>query len=256
MNDISIGFETNIGCRKSQQDAAIISTNDKEENAKIRKTIAILCDGMGGMTGGELASNLCVSQIYNDFYETEDLTNYNDFLLREIDKADYDVSKLVDEEGNILNAGTTLIAVIIENNKLYWAGVGDSRLYIIRQNQILQITQDHNYLMELMEMVDNKKLTMEEAMADKDKDALISYIGINGIKYIDSNKKAFELMSGDCLLMCSDGVYRSLSDEQMKEIMMASGDDMVMAAKCFVEEALNTGNPHQDNSTAIAIKYL
>lgn len=256
MNSISIGMVTNIGSRKKQQDAAIVSTNDKEENAPYQKTLAVLCDGMGGMQGGELASNLCVSQIYNDFYETEDLTDYHDFLMKEIDKADCDVSNIIDEEGNRLNAGTTLVAVIIENNKLYWAGVGDSRLYIIREEQILQITQDHNYLMQLMEKVNKKQLTLEEAMADKDKDALISYIGINGIKYIDSNKKAFELIQGDCLVLCSDGVYRSLDNKQMKEIVMASGDNMMMAAQYLVEEAINMGNPHQDNTTAIAIKYI
>ena len=148
-----------------------------------------------------------------------------------------------------------MVTAVIEDNRLYWASVGDSRLYIVRDGEIFQMTKDHNYLMELMEMVEQNRLTLEEAMENEDKEALISYIGIGGIKYIDFNRRAFELFPGDCLVMCSDGLYRALDDEVIKQIVMASDEDMSEAAKYLVEEALNQGNKYQDNTTVITIKY-
>ena len=100
------------------------------------------------------------------------------------------------------------------------------------------------------------EISLEEALNNKEKEALISYIGIKGIKYIDSNKNPFELEEGDCLVLCSDGVYRSLNDNNINEIIMACSDDMVAGAECLVQEAIGIGNPHQDNTTAITIKYL
>ena len=255
LNEILIGLETNIGQRKTQQDAAIVSTNDQEENATVHKTLAVLCDGMGGMEGGEKASNLCVNTVHKDFYGGKKIPDVTQFLFDEIDKLDIEVAELCDGEGQTLKAGTTLVAVIIEDNKLYWASVGDSRLYIIRNEEILQVTKDHNYLMELMEMVKQKRITLEEAISNEDKEALVSYIGIGGIKYVDYNRNAFELLPGDCMVMCSDGLYRALDDESMKQIVMASNGDMSEAAKYLVEEAMNQGNKYQDNTTVVTIKY-
>lgn len=255
LNEILIGLETNIGQRKTQQDAAIVSTNDQEKNATVHKTLAVLCDGMGGMEGGEKASNLCVNTIHKDFYGGKKIPDVTQFLFDEIDKLDIEVAELCDEEGQTLKAGTTLVVVIIEDNKLYWASVGDSRLYIIRNEEILQVTKDHNYLMELMEMVKQKRITLEEAISNEDKEALVSYIGIGGIKYVDYNRNAFELLPGDCMVMCSDGLYRALDDESIKQIVMASDGDMSQAAKYLVEEAMNQGNKYQDNTTVVTIKY-
>lgn len=256
-NMVFLGLESNIGKRKVQQDTAIAATNVNEDDVDIHKTIAVLCDGMGGMTGGEIASNLCVNQVYNDFYSDDvEYETYNQFLTQEIDMADKKVSSLTDDEGNKLNAGTTMVAIIIEENKLYWASVGDSRLYIIRDNQILQATTDHNYLAQLMKMVESGKLTLEEALADREKEALTSFIGLNGIRYIDANKKPFELVSGDCLVMCSDGLYRSISDEDIKNIVLGCEDDMSGAARYLVEEALNKQMKNQDNVTVVTVKYV
>lgn len=251
MGSVSVGIKSSQGSRKVQQDATIAFREEKDN-----LTVAVLCDGMGGMQGGEQASNLCVNMIYNDLYENEQIADYHRFLIDEIDKADIEVSKLTDAKGNQLRAGTTLVAVIVKDNKLFWASVGDSRLYIIREGKILQVTKDHNYLMQLMEKVDIGEISLEDALNNREKEALISYIGIKGIKYIDSNKNPFELEEGDCLVLCSDGVYRSLNDNNINEIIMACSDDMVAGAECLVQEAISIGNPHQDNTTAIAIKYL
>lgn len=254
LNNVLIGLETNIGSREKQQDAAIAVTNDLDENTKSR-ALAVLCDGMGGMQGGEKASNLCVDTIYEDYSNMEKIPDITQFLFDEIDGLDEQVSNMCDENGDSLKAGTTLVAVVIEDDKLYWAGVGDSRLYIVRNNEIMQVTKDHNYMMELMELVEQNKLSMEEALSNSEREALISYVGIGGIKYIDYNKRPFILEEGDLLVMCSDGLYRNLENEYIKQIVMASDEDMSVAAKCLVDEVLKQGNKHQDNLTVITIKY-
>lgn len=252
---VSIGLESNIGARESQQDAAIVSTNEKEQQAKHRVTIAVLCDGMGGMSGGELASNLCANRIHDDFFK-KDITNYSEFLVREIDKVDKCVAELKGSDGRPLHAGTTLVVVLIVDDKLYWASVGDSRLYIVRGNDITQATTDHNYYMELLEQVKRNKLSLEEADKNKDKAALTSFIGMGGVTKIDINKKPFELVSGDCIILCSDGLYRSVDNRMMKNIVLQHGNNMKGAAIDLVGEALSKRKKNQDNTTAIAIKYL
>lgn len=254
-HSVCIGLESNIGERDSQQDAAIVSTNDRDPGAEKKLTIAVLCDGMGGMRGGELASNLCANRIYEDFNKKK-VNDYDQFLKEEIEIVDRLVAGLKDGNEKPMRAGTTMVAVIIEDDSLYWASVGDSRLYVVRGTDITQVTTDHNYYMELLEKVKRKKISLEEAEKDKDKGALTSFIGMNGVTKIDRNKKPFKLLSGDCLILCSDGLYRSVDNRMMKNIVLQHGNNMARAAIDLVGEALSKRKKRQDNTTAITIKYL
>lgn len=83
------------------------------------------------------------------------------------------ISQFPKEAGK--GSGTTLVAVIAENNRLYWASVGDSRIYILRGRDMIQVTRDHNYMLRLQQMVDNGQMTLQEAQAKKQKEALISF---------------------------------------------------------------------------------
>ena len=251
---INIGLESNIGMRKYQQDSAIASTDSQEAGKACKKTIAILCDGMGGMENGEIASNYCTSLIYNDFI-SEDIKDYMKFLKDEAFKVDDYVSRLVGDDGSPINAGSTLVAVIIENNKLFWISVGDSRIYIIRDDKIIQATTDHNYFMVLMEDVKAGKITLEEAQSHKDKEALVSYIGMGGLEYIDVNKKPLILEPDDYVILCSDGLYRSVDEDVIKYITVQNGDNTELAAEQLVEQALSKRYKNQDNTSVIVMKY-
>lgn len=251
---IAVGMVSDIGARKTQQDAAIVS-NDPNR----KKTLAILCDGMGGMQGGERASNLCSDMIYNDFCDMDEkdgIEDYNRFLIAELVKADQEVASLKDDDGREMRAGTTAVAVIIDKDDMFWASAGDSRLYIIRDNAIFQMTKDHNYMMELMKLVRMNKISKDEAVNDPGKEALVSFIGMDGLRYIDANKNVFKLLPGDILVICSDGLYRVLENENIMEIASACQDDMQGAAGYLVDEAIAAGGNHQDNTTVIAMKYI
>lgn len=250
----SVGMVSDIGARKNQQDAAIVSNNQEKS-----KVLAVLCDGMGGMNGGEIASNLALDTIYNDYCEVEeqgDIEDYNMFLVEELIKADGIVTDIKDGDGNRLNSGSTIVSLVIDRNSLFWASAGDSRLYIIRDNVIHQITTDHNYYMELLKKVEAGTMTKEEADSNSEKEALVSYLGMDGLRYIDSNKNPFEVQPDDVFIICSDGLYRVLTEEQINQIVDACGNDMVMAADCLVGEAVKAGGTGQDNTTVVAVKAL
>lgn len=246
-----VAYSTHIGTRKYQQDAVKIPDTNKQ---KSRKNICVLSDGMGGMQGGEIASNLTVNTMFDDFYN-QDTENYPAFFSEEIKKVDKLVAGLKDETGKTMESGATLVSIIIDENNLYWASVGDSRIYIIRGDEIAQVNAEHNYYMTLKNRVEAGEITEEEAQNDPSKEALISYIGIGGIELADINQAPFSLENGDLIVLCSDGLYRILNDEAIKLIVRSFSENIPLAAHMLVNTATENRQKNQDNTTAIVVKY-
>lgn len=243
------GWDTNIGTRKSQQDAANVLMDTRG------RLLAVLCDGMGGLEGGEIASNLCVNMVCEDFRMQEGV-NYPGFWWHEVRKADDRIHALKADNGEPKGAGTTMLGVVVEENRLYWASVGDSRIYLIRGKEIVQVTRDHNFSLRLMEKVEKGLITEAEARSHPGREALISYIGMGGISLADINGKAFYLQKNDYVILCSDGLYRSVEERRMWEIVQENPDDMAVTAKKLVNEAVDLSVGSQDNTTVIIIKYI
>ena len=144
------------------------------------------------------------------------------------------------------------VPVLAEDNKLYWASVGDSRIYIIRGSQMRQVTRDHNYWLRLQEMVANGQMTKEEAMGKRQKEALISFLGIGNVNLMDVNTQPFEMQYGDVIMLCSDGITKTLSDEQIHGIIVSDIVSTEDKAKTLVNAAI-TGNTHSQDNTSVAI---
>jgi protein phosphatase len=166
------------------------------------------------------------------------------------------VSELTNENGRPLNAGTTLACVAIIDNDLYWASVGDSRIYIVRGDEMVQVTEDHNYGMILSQKVKQGLLTEDEANSHPKREALISYIGMNGVRHIDLNSKPFRLWDGDHILICSDGFYRCVEDAETLSVIRDFSADMTEAAEALTSLALSKHKKNQDNTTVILIGYM
>lgn len=249
---VPFGISSVIGARAYQQDAAAVC--DKPFNVPGQKWLASMCDGMGGMNGGELASQLCISKLLQAFDNIgEKPVPY--FYRETIIDIDACVANLRDENGNILGAGSTFTSVCLDGNKLYWASVGDSHIYIIRGNEIVTVNQEHNYMMDLLKMVEAGQITLEQANNDPSREALISYMGIGNVSLMDINESPFELIDGDYVVLCSDGLYRSLSDSEIMGIITSNGVDMQKAATDLTSAALAKGIKYQDNTTVVVIKY-
>ena len=246
-----VGVSSVIGKRKSQQDAVAVSEADVK-GCFYNKWMAVLCDGMGGLRGGEKASRLCTERMMAYFGECDDVP---EFYKRGIVAIDKEIAALTDDKGDILGAGSTMVSVVIDGNKLYWGSVGDSHIYIIRGNELVRVTREHNHLAQLLKLADKGKITIEQAYSDRQKDALISYMGIGNVSLMDVTERPFILQHGDVVLLCSDGLYRSLAESEIFAVIQKNIMNMSDAAKELTDEAIKKDFEYQDNTSVIVIKY-
>lgn len=245
-----------IGDRPHQEDAVYISSEEESESSgeSANRVLAVVCDGMGGMTNGGLASATAIQMIKDAFEQVkqEETVNIPNFLIsgiKSIDKTVYEIPK-----ENARGSGTTMVAVIIEDNQLYWASVGDSRIYLWHDGVLRQVSRDHNYMMRLQEMVDQGLLTQEDADFNRQREALISFLGIGDISLMDVNMEPFEMQDGDIVLLSSDGMTKVLSEEQIADILKEDTSVQEKAEK-LVETSVNINVRLQDNTTVAVLQY-
>ena len=242
-----IALKSDIGERPEQQDA--IDAYIEQD-----KGIIALCDGMGGFEGGSIASRIAVNEFINMFKaETKPINS--EFLSYAMDVVDSKISGLRNESNIRIHAGSTCVIACLEKRKLQWLSVGDSRLYIIRNGSITQMTRDHT--MELQARIDysKEKITYEEfEIAMKTKDTLCSYLGINGIEIYDISERALDLIKDDIIVLVSDGVYKSLMSEDICRLIVNSSNvESAVFNIILTAEAIAKGK-NQDNTSVIICK--
>ena len=245
--EIEIGVASVTGTRRTQQDTVLgYQSGDR--------ALAIICDGMGGLAGGETASRIAADSIAGAWFDQQDLPDIPAFFRREAVIADRKVSAQTDADGHPLRAGTTVAAVIIRAGQLYWLSVGDSRIWLIRGNEILTLNVEHNYRMILNARLRRGELTPEQYAAQEHRaEALISYIGMGNVSLMDINAQAYPLRDGDTILVSSDGLYRSLYEEEILLVLKRNGTDMQKAADAFM--AAVAGRKKQDNTSVALLRY-
>lgn len=259
-----VAWRSGIGAREYQQDHAYCTADDKN-------LFAVVCDGMGGMSGGAQASSIAVeafteyclsTRMYSDdpgqdadYDGIDTRVCFDSTRMRDAAEAVDDiVYSLTDPEGNRMGAGTTLLSAAIQDNWMYWLSVGDSRGYIFRGDEMVQVTSDHNYFLRLNQLLETGVISREKYEAETVKgEALISFIGMGGLMLIDINEEAFPLQEGDTVLLCTDGMYRTLSDTAIKNIVENSFD-MEEAARRMEQIISERRYSWQDNYTFILIK--
>ena len=172
-----------------------------------------------------------------------------DFFIGAIDILDEKVLSIKGGVNPELSAGTTILTVALRGGELNWLSVGDSRLYIIRGGNIARATRDHNYFLSLNEIMKagakNKEWFDKEA---KRGEQLISYIGVGGVRIFDVNDAPFRTVSGDTVLLCTDGLYRALSDAEI--LRRSDGRDPGAAIELLFDESKRR---FDDNTTCIII---
>ncbi|MDD5018481.1 MAG: protein phosphatase 2C domain-containing protein [Eubacteriales bacterium] len=252
---VNIGASIHIGTRPYQQDAYFVPNDVSAHHIMQKGYLCVLCDGMGGLSGGEKASRLCVDNFARDYYGKSNGRPVLDFFKDEICLLDEKVCELKDDFGKRMRAGTTLVCAVIKDSKLYWASAGDSRIYIIRGDEIALLTRDHNYSLELAQEMKDGLISKEEAMAHPERDSLISFVGMDGMRIIDVNEEAINLQNGDAVLLCSDGLYRTMSTEEIVSVISGNRNNAELAAHILVAAAFDKNIQYQDNMSAVLMAY-
>lgn len=238
-----------LGDRPSQQDAAGMEWSDES-------LLVAVCDGMGGMQGGELASTTGITIIADAFrnQKPSEESKTPEWFQRQFEEADRVISSLQDLSGKPLGAGSTAVAAIFWDNRLYWGSVGDSVIYYIKKGQITTLNRMHNYNLKIDEMLKKGELSPENEAVERVKgEALISFLGIRGLPLIDTNQQPIQMEVGDVLLLASDGLYKSLDSQQIVAIVEESGGNMQIAARRLCENAQRLAGKKQDNTTVVAV---
>ncbi len=245
-NRYDIACFYDIGKRESQQDSAYIAADDLS-------VFAVVCDGMGGYEGGQLASKTAI-EAYTEYYEHFGTGKDNLWMQRAVRDIDEIVYRLADDTGRRLGAGTTLVSIRIDGNDLSWMSVGDSRIYIIRGSEMSALTSDHNYFFDLNRKRQSGLISEEEYRKESvNGEALISFLGMGGLTLMDTNETPLTLISGDIILICTDGLYRSVSDADL--LKAARETDKADSFSAELRKLIDKrNNPGQDNYTYIIIR--
>ena len=247
---ITLGVSSILGTRKNQQDTVFGQVDGDQ-------ALAVVCDGMGGLNGGEIASQTAVRTLVEDHYRNPDVSDIPIFFRDEAFKMNEAVRELKDDRERPLDGGTTCVAAFVRGNALYWFAVGDSRIYLIRGNEIAAVNPEHNLRYKLDADLAAGKITKEEYKREEESqgEALISYLGIDELKLMEINAKPFLLKERDIILLCSDGLYRSLPEQEIVALIHSDEPDMVAAARRLTGAVQSKGKWVQDNASIIVMQY-
>jgi serine/threonine protein phosphatase PrpC len=250
--EILIGNSQIIGSRENQQDSFSVSDADNSTLCSKKGVFAVVADGMGGLSDGSKISSIAADAMMDYFnnYGT-DLTAQQ-ALQEMLMIANEKVNTYLADHENI-ESGSTAVAVILKRGALSWISVGDSRIYLFRNNRLWLLNESNNLANELNGKVLAGKATRQEAENDAQRNALTCYLGIGKIHQFDANIKPFALQTGDKILLCSDGVFGTLTEEEITSAMAFSAP---MAAEEIEKMVIAKEKQSQDNMTAIILEPL
>ncbi|BDA64269.1 PP2C family protein-serine/threonine phosphatase [Actinomyces capricornis] len=211
--------------------------------------LCILCDGMGGPAGGDIASAVAVEHLMPldaDSHQAGELLG----LMREaVQAAHAELVSLSSQDPELAGLGTTCISVMRSGNKLAMVHVGDSRAYMLRDGTLTQVTTDHTFVEYLVE---TGRLTRDQARQHPQRSVLLRVLGdAEGDVQLDESIR--EAVPGDRWLLCSDGLSGPVTAETIGEVL-ASVSDPGQAADQLVDLALRAGGP--DNVTAVVFDVV
>jgi protein phosphatase len=244
------GNSRHLGSRKEQQDDFGFSDIGNPIFVRHGGVLAVVVDGMGGMAMGKEAGYAGKMTMLHEYQEKSVEESIPMALQRSLFTANAAVVSLARASGKENLVGTTLVAAVVHHGRLYWIAAGDSRIYLYRSRTLTQLTQDHVYGRVLDAQAAQGEISPEEAQSHPSRDALTSGLGWEPLDEVDQSEAPLTLAEGDRVLLCSDGIYKTLLESEMAK--MLSGNPQ-QAADTLIQAALSKHQPGQDNMTAVIL---
>nr|WP_231036280.1 Stp1/IreP family PP2C-type Ser/Thr phosphatase [Pectinatus sottacetonis] len=224
----------------------MVRTNNEDSYICMEPYVYAVADGMGGHAAGEVASKLLIEEVKKDL-KNDDVFKYNEEMLKQIIiRANNVILQKSAADEALAGMGTTASLILLQNSRILWAHIGDSRIYYMHESKLVQITTDHS----LVDMwVKNGTITAEEALHHPQKNILTRAVGVENAIEVDTGE--FSILPGDKVLLSTDGLTNMVEDKKIREILL--DETINNKADVLLHEALENGG--LDNITAIVVEF-
>ena len=237
-----VSCQSDIGChRENNEDSFGYWEPEDDQQFQRKGRLAIVADGMGGYEGGQEASRLAVETIIASYRDSDGACPQK-ALTAALQTAHDQIRQYAVEHPHMRGMGTTCTTIAIVHNSLYYVHVGDTRLYLLRGGQIIQVTRDHSYVGQLVEA---GMITRADAEKHPQRNILTAALGTSTDLIMDSPGTPEILQSGDTLVLCSDGLWGQVHDPEILEAL--AGKSAEEAGRGLIQLARERGGP--DNIT-------
>ena len=244
---IEVSSQSDIGCVRTNNEDSFGYWEPEDDGQFLRKgRVAVVADGMGGYEGGQEASRLAVETlvaVYRDFGGDDP----QQALVKALQAAHEQIRQYSFAHPELRGMGTTCTAAAIVHDALYYAHVGDTRLYLIRDGQITKVTRDHSYVGRLVEA---GMISPEEAETHPQRNILTAALGTNADFIMDSRGQPEPLRAEDVLLICSDGLWGQVRDAEI--LGAVENKSAEQAGRELIKLARERGGP--DNITVSILR--
>jgi len=241
-----IGYgKSDVGKIRANNEDAIYVNND---GLGALSNLFVVADGMGGHNAGEVASGQAVLAFCEFFAENTDFVLVQDLLTDGLAFANGRIYEGARQVASFSGMGTTLTACCADDENLYYTHVGDSRIYIISDDGMHQLTRDDSLV---ADMVEKGEITKDEARSHPEKNVLTRAVGTD--RDVDISKGYISIAGINNVLLCSDGLTDMLSDDEILDVMKTA-DTMADKAENLVARALEAGG--DDNISVIVAGWM
>lgn len=239
-----------IGSRERQEDSFTVANAFDVTMIREKGMLFAVCDGMGGMKDGRLASETAICSLRQSFMEMDRNRDMAAQLKQSVFQASSQVEALLGGDG-----GSTVVIGILYQGGLYYASVGDSYLYLLRDGKLLRLNTEHNLCHQrYLESIRDSDMDPLPLRDMPEAEALTEFLGMPGLDEVDCSVRPLPMKEGDVLLACSDGVGRVLSTEEISEALRnADVEEMCSGLEAKI---ISRNKANQDNYTAIAVKCV
>ena len=235
---------TDVGCKRPANEDWF----DKFECSN--GLVAVVCDGMGGHVGGAVASHTAVEAI-RAFLENNFFDRPNEAIIAAVNAGNQAILQRAAQQPELTGMGATCVILIVRDGYVYYGSVGDSRIYLVRQHRITQLTKDQSYVQML---VDRGDITPEEAEHHPRKNEITNALGLPQMTPAVVRPEPIEPEAGDCFILCSDGLSGMVPDQKILEI---AGNQAKMTQRERVERLIEKAraNGGLDNITSVMVEF-